>query len=310
VTGVASLTDEDPIISNCLFWDNHDSGGETESAQISVQDCNPVISYTLIQGLNLYAAGVGNIGQDPMFVSSDDQRLRAGSPAIDAGDPDTVPAADETDLDGADRIQYGRIDMGAYEFTAAGDPRAEMTTPADSGDTLTGSSFTFQWTTGTDVTEYWLWLGTVQGQNDILSQGSGTSTSLAVTGLPTDGSTIYARLFSMIDGEWQTNDYNYVTFYVPSTAAVMTTPASSGDTLTGSSFTFQWTTGSSVTEYWLWVGSTQGNNDMFSQGSGTSTSITASGLPTDGSTVYVRLFSMIAGQWQTNDYNYVAYTAP
>ena len=51
----------------------------------------------------------------------------------------------------------------------------------------------------------------IMGNNDMLSQSAGAGTSLAVTGLPTDGSTIYIRLFSMINGSWQTNDYNYVT---------------------------------------------------------------------------------------------------
>jgi hypothetical protein len=185
-----------------------------------------------------------------------------------------------------------------------------MTTPANSSDTLTGASFTFQWNTGSNVTEYWLWLGSSQGSNNILSQGAGSNTSLAVSGLPTDGSTVYVRLFSMISGNWQTNDTDYVANNTPSAAAAITTPANTGDTLTGSSYTFQWNTGTGVTQYWLWIGSSQGSNNILSQGSGGNTSLAVSGLPTDGSTVYVRLFSMIAGSWQTNDYNYVANNTP
>lgn len=107
-------------ISNSILWKNQDSNGEIESSQIRpVYYADPfVISYTLIQGLDLYGSGAGNIAQDPLFVSNDDLRLGAGSPAINAGDPNTVRAVDETDLDGAGRVQSGRIDMGAYEADA------------------------------------------------------------------------------------------------------------------------------------------------------------------------------------------------
>jgi len=199
-----------------------------------------------------------------------------------------------------------------YNYVAHNAPSsaAAMTTPANTGATLTGSGFTFVWDTGSNVSEYWLWIGSSAGSNDILSQGSGAGTSLAVTGLPTDGSTVHVRLFSMINDAWQTNDYNYVAHNVPSSAAAMTTPANSGATLTGSGFTFVWDTGSNVSEYWLWIGSGAGTNDILSQGSGAATSLAVTGLPTDGSTVHVRLFSMINGAWQTNDYNYVAHNVP
>ena len=105
-------------ISNCLFWNNHDSSGETESAQIAVRDGNPLVSYTLIQGLDLYAAGTGNIGLDPLFVSDDDLRLSVGLRAINSCDPGTAIEDGETDLDGQDRIQVDRVDLGAYEVGA------------------------------------------------------------------------------------------------------------------------------------------------------------------------------------------------
>ena len=39
---------------------------------------------------------------------------------------------------------------------------------------------------------------------------------------------------------------------------------------------------------------------------GASTSYTATGLPTDGRTLYVRLWSLVSGIWQFNDYTYTA----
>jgi hypothetical protein len=47
-----------------------------------------------------------------------DYHLRATSPALDAGDPNYVPPADETDLDGKPRLADAAVDLGAYESAA------------------------------------------------------------------------------------------------------------------------------------------------------------------------------------------------
>ncbi len=67
----------------------------------------------------------GNISADPLFVapaaSPPDYRLRAGSPAVDAGDPGLTVLLPATDLAGSPRITDGNgdgsavVDMGAYE---------------------------------------------------------------------------------------------------------------------------------------------------------------------------------------------------
>jgi hypothetical protein len=49
-----------------------------------------------------------------------DFHLGAASPAIDAGDPATVAAAGETDLDGAARLTGPAVDIGADEGCANG----------------------------------------------------------------------------------------------------------------------------------------------------------------------------------------------
>ncbi len=67
------------------------------------------------------------IDKDPIFVNSgqSDYRLRANSPCIDTGIPDTTGLAlPATDLAGNIRIRDGRVDMGAYEWdgTTSGFP--------------------------------------------------------------------------------------------------------------------------------------------------------------------------------------------
>jgi hypothetical protein len=66
---------------------------------------------------NAYEA-TGNQEADPQFVDADsfDFHLKAGSPAIDAGWADRAP---KRDFDGKGRPQGDKVDIGAYEFSAA-----------------------------------------------------------------------------------------------------------------------------------------------------------------------------------------------
>ncbi len=90
--------------------------------------------------------------------------------------------------------------------------------------------------------------------------------------------------------------------------AVMTDPAA-GSTLSSPTVIFTWNTGSGASQYWLRVGTTgAGSFNIYNASQGTGLSRSVSGLPTNGSTVYVRLWSYVAGAWQFNDYTYTAVT--
>ncbi|HMG84942.1 MAG TPA: hypothetical protein VK574_04335 [Terracidiphilus sp.] len=178
---------------------------------------------------------------------------------------------------------------------------AAMASPAP-GSTLTGSRTTFTWTTGSGVTAYYLFVGTTPGGYDLVNIGPKAATSATVS-LPTNGATIYVRLWSVINGGLQYHDYTYTEF--AGTPAAMTSPAP-GSTLTGSSTTFTWTTGSGVTAYYLFVGTTPGGYDLVNIGPKAATSATVS-LPTNGATIYVRLYSVINGGLQYHDYTYTEF---
>jgi hypothetical protein len=62
-----------------------------------------------------------------------------------------------------------------------------------------------------------------------------------------------------------------------------------------------------VSQYWLYIGTTAGAANLVNRDTGTSLSTTV-GLPSDGSTLYVRLWSLTATGWQYNDYAYTATT--
>lgn len=185
---------------------------------------------------------------------------------------------------------------------------AAMTAPTP-GSTLTGADATFQWAPSTDATNYWLMVGTYLGGNTLYSADQGTLTSATVTGLPTDGRTLYVRLWSYINSTWVSNDYTYRAYapqgVVPTKAAI-TSPAA-GSTLSGASVTFNWNTGVAVSRYYLHVGAWQGGNTLYSADLNTATTAAVSGLPVDGSTVYARLWSYIDGVWQYNDTTYTAF---
>ena len=131
---------------NSVVWGNTPGQVEVEGGSVSYCD---------VQGGH---AGKGNIDADPLFFDPDgpdddpntwednDYRLSVGSPCIDAGDNDGVPA-DVLDLDGDDDTQepipfdlggdlrfiddpdtddtgHGEppiVDMGAYEYQIPGD---------------------------------------------------------------------------------------------------------------------------------------------------------------------------------------------
>jgi hypothetical protein len=121
-------------------------------------------------------------------------------------------------------------------------------------------------------------------------------------GLPTDGRTLYVTLWSYLNGAWQSNSYTYTAFTpVP---AQITSPANN-TTLPGGSVTFEWNSGNGVTRYMLWVGTYWLGDDLNnSVETGLSRTVT---VPTDGSAIYVSLWSEINGEWaQPNTYTYTA----
>jgi hypothetical protein len=131
---------------NSLLRDEHAPGHVTLDIQWSDFDPATVDD----SGAGAIAMADDTFVADPGFVGADDFHLKPSSSLVDAGDP-AAPAADETDLDGADRALdgdgdgIGRRDVGAYE---AGDgppvvvdppggdvPAPAGETPAPAGDT-------------------------------------------------------------------------------------------------------------------------------------------------------------------------------
>jgi len=127
-------------IKNCIFWQNTDPSGSTESSQITNWNgSSSTVNYSIIHGLTGGLGGTGNLGSNPQFTDPDgadnvvgtiDDNLRPlrGSPAIDSGQNAAVPVGVTTDVAGNPRFANDPcaadtgvgtppiVDRGAYEF--------------------------------------------------------------------------------------------------------------------------------------------------------------------------------------------------
>ena len=190
-----------------------------------------------------------------------------------------------------------------YTYTELAQP-ATMTSPSN-GSTLTSASTTFTWNAALgSVTGYGINIGTTPGTANLVNIYPLSGTSVTVT-LPTNGTTIYVRLWTELsEPTYLYNDYTYTEF--AHSVAAITSPVP-GSTLTSASTTFTWNAAlGSVTGYGLNVGTTGvGSADLVNIGplSGTSATVT---LPTNGATIYVRLWTIFNGT--TYFYNNYTYT--
>ncbi len=187
-----------------------------------------------------------------------------------------------------------------------------MISPAD-GSTLSGSSETFTWSAeGATVTSWRLEVGTTPGGKDLFVQTlDSTITSIVVSGLPTDGSTVYVNLKWRIDGVGTTASFVYIANGgTPGTPAI--TSPTPGSTMPLGDVTFAWTNSGAVADDWqLQVGASVGDNIFYDSGvlPNTTTTGVVSGLPEDGSTLHVTLRWTDGGNPSEVNYTYTAATA-
>ena len=95
----------------------------------------------------------------------------------------------------------------------------------------------------------------------------------------------------------------------PVTAPPITSPTP-GTALTGDSQTINWTTSPGATHYQIQAGSSAGRNDIYDSGElpGTATSELVVNLPTDGSTIHLRISYLDNNQtWHFDDHNFTAF---
>ena len=203
-----------------------------------------------------------------------------------------------------------------YTFTAAGGTSGvpKMLSPLD-GSTLAGSSETFTWSADgtTGITRWRLEVGTTVGGTNLFAQSLATATtSMLVTGLPSDGSTVYVRLKWRIGGVVSFADYTYTATGGGSPMPAITSPAP-GSTLPVGDANFAWNSnGATVDDWQLLLGTSVGGNTLYDSGvlPVTTTNAVVSGLPEDGSTIHVTLRWNVGGVPSELNYTYTASSGP
>lgn len=176
--------------------------------------------------------------------------------------------------------------------------KSELTHPV-AGTVLKSGRIDFKWTAGSQVERRYLYVGSRRGYANIYYGWVGESGVSLNLNFFTEKT--YVRLWSRLEGRWQYTDYE---FDSESNISVMTSPTD-GAKLTSGTVDFQWTQGANIYYRYLMVGSYKGYSDIYrSYVYGTSKKVT---IPTDGRTIYVRLWSYVYGAgWLYKDYTYKA----
>ena len=176
--------------------------------------------------------------------------------------------------------------------------------------TLSGTTHTFNWSgNGVDVERWWFYVGTSVGANDIANSGSlGTNTQYVVNGLPVNGAIVHVRLWYYSSSQWRFIDNTYTAAQLSNVASPALLSPTNDSELIGGNAVFEWTDNNTPVNYWwLYVGSSQGRNDLYDSGASlrNQTTTTVGQLPTDGTTVHVRLwYRTTANGWRFIDSAY------
>src|SRR5262249_34554194 len=124
----------------------------------------------------------------------------------------------------------------------------------------------------------------------------GNQTTSTLTGL-LDGHT-YTFAVTDYDTAGDESAYsNTVTVTLPTSPGLVSPPPQS--VLADATVPLTWSSGGQpVDEWWMYVGTSVGANDLFDSGSlGSALSTTVSGLPTDGEVLFVRLWYRMGDLW-------------
>ena len=108
-----------PYTSASVSWKNNILSSNTDNYANGLGWPVGTIKYNLYFGSNV-GPDANKVTANPQFTapgaSPSDLRIQATSPAKNAGNPNFVPGAGETDFLGHNRVVGGRVDIGAYEI--------------------------------------------------------------------------------------------------------------------------------------------------------------------------------------------------
>ena len=176
---------------------------------------------------------------------------------------------------------------------------ATITSPVN-GATNVNMTLPIQWTTVAGAQAYYLYGGSSLGANDLINTGEIQQTSYLTRGVP-GGQTVFARMWTEVVGIWR---YVDTTFGAASVTAILTYPPYGGVNVDQNQ-PATWTTIAGAQAYELYIGSTQGANDIADSSEILSATYPMTRLPV-GPTLYARLWTETAGVWLYQDSTFTA----
>ncbi len=230
------------------------------------------------------------------FLNGDNPTVLSGAPAFSTDAPSGPPVGTWTIF-----VTQGTLAAQNYTFTFVNGTLtvtaavAQITSPVNNSN-LSDTTVTFQWTHETDATAYQMWVGSTPGGQEYGYCGT-TGLTCTLSGLPSNGSAVYATLYGYANNNWTVEDSAQYTAATISKAQI--TSPTNGSTLDGTATTFTWTAETGATDYQVWAGTTPGAYDLGYCGSSTLT-CTIAGLPSNGQPVYVTLYGLASG-WSVQD---------
>jgi peptidyl-Asp metalloendopeptidase len=191
--------------------------------------------------------------------------------------------------------------------TEAPPPIAAIVSPPD-GSTLPAGDVTFVFSDA-GAESYVLDIGDAPGGDEHYAGDASAALEATVTGLPEDGRTLHARLWSLDStGTWRYRDHTYTAFSAVDYRAHIEAPAP-GSTLDSTLVTFGWQP-SGAQAYRLEVGTAADPTRFFAADLGTATAAFVIGLPHTGDAVHARLGSLGPSGWLWDEVDYAGYQAP
>ena len=190
---------------------------------------------------------------------------------------------------------------------AASDPanQAALTYPLN-GATGVDTSQPFTWSSAEGAQAYYLYVGTTQGASDVFDSRQLDPSVTQITPSLLPGQTLWARMWTKDSaGQWSYYDSSFSTSSsVPITEATLTYPTN-GATLDDPTVPFSWTAVPDAQAYYLYIGTSQGAQDLFDSAQLTVTSVTPPPLPT-GTTTWARIWTKRNNTWTFRDVSFVA----
>jgi pimeloyl-ACP methyl ester carboxylesterase len=192
--------------------------------------------------------------------------------------------------------------------TAEQDAPAVITAPLPSEPLKSGD--VLEWAgVGTDA-----YMVTVGSSYEVISQPPwvdifgwyGTDNSVTLPRIPQDGSEIHIRLYSRIKTRWTYQDFQFTAALVEPAEIASPAPHSQ---LQQHAQRVEWAPAEGATQYALSVATDPAildkpsESDIFSSFTADN-SIVVTGIPVDGTPVYMRLWSLIEGDWYYTDSTY------